>query len=279
MTWYYKDQDKAHGPFTQTELQALINKKTINAATLVRRESEDDWRPLAAFAKSKAQTQAQESAAASAGGMPPATEAAPAQKAAASETAGETCSQCGKPFPPDQLVFFDGKAICAGCKPAFVQRIKEGAGIDTAMRYAGFWIRFGAKIIDGIILLLVQWAILIPLNLLTLDPAMMKPGQMSPGDPSFFIYLGIQQLVGIAVPAIYTTFFLGRFAATPGKMVCGLQVVAPDGGRISYLRALGRNFAEILSAIILMVGYIMAGFDAQKRALHDRICSTRVVYK
>ena len=52
-----------------------------------------------------------------------------------------------------------------------------------------------------------------------------------------------------------------------------------DGGRVTYLRAFARSAAEILSVLILYVGYIMAGFDEEKRALHDRICSTRVVRK
>jgi uncharacterized RDD family membrane protein YckC len=33
----------------------------------------------------------------------------------------------------------------------------------------------------------------------------------------------------------------------------------------------------MLSAMILYIGYIMAGFDSQKRALHDMICDTRVI--
>jgi uncharacterized RDD family membrane protein YckC len=62
-------------------------------------------------------------------------------------------------------------------------------------------------------------------------------------------------------------------------MACKLKVVTSDGGRVSYLRALGRHFAELLSVLTLMVGYIMAAFDEQKRTLHDRICDTRVIKK
>jgi uncharacterized RDD family membrane protein YckC len=40
----------------------------------------------------------------------------------------------------------------------------------------------------------------------------------------------------------------------------------------------GRYFAQWISAIILAIGYIMAAFDDQKRALHDRICETRVIH-
>jgi uncharacterized RDD family membrane protein YckC len=87
------------------------------------------------------------------------------------------------------------------------------------------------------------------------------------------------QLMNIVVPAIYATFFLGRYGATLGKMACGLKVVRPDGDPIGYPRALGRYFAEILSGMILGIGYLMAAFDSEKRSLHDRICSTRVVRK
>ena len=40
-----------------------------------------------------------------------------------------------------------------------------------------------------------------------------------------------------------------------------------------------RSRAKILSGLICLAGYIMAGFDEEKRALHDRICNTRVVFK
>ena len=61
------------------------------------------------------------------------------------------------------------------------------------------------------------------------------------------------------------------------KMLMKVKVVMPDGGRVSYSRALGRHFAKILSGIILYIGYLMAFWDDEKRALHDRICSTRVI--
>jgi uncharacterized RDD family membrane protein YckC len=39
----------------------------------------------------------------------------------------------------------------------------------------------------------------------------------------------------------------------------------------------GRYFAQGLSAMLLYIGYIMAGFDSEKRALHDYLCDTRVI--
>jgi uncharacterized RDD family membrane protein YckC len=83
----------------------------------------------------------------------------------------------------------------------------------------------------------------------------------------------------LVLPVIYNTVMVGRFGATLGKMACGLQVVGPDGEPISYGRALGRTVAEWLSGIICWIGYIMVAFDEEKRSLHDRIASTRVIIK
>ena len=77
--------------------------------------------------------------------------------------------------------------------------------------------------------------------------------------------------------ATYEVCFLGRFGATPGKMVCRLRVVGPDHTRLTYTRALARHFAGMLSLLTLLIGYLIAAFDSEKRALHDHICNTRVV--
>jgi uncharacterized RDD family membrane protein YckC len=62
-------------------------------------------------------------------------------------------------------------------------------------------------------------------------------------------------------------------------MVAKLQVVTAEGGPLSYGRAMGRAFAEMLSGIICYIGFFMVLFDSQRRALHDRICNTRVIHK
>lgn len=103
---------------------------------------------------------------------------------------------------------------------------------------------------------------------------------LSSSDPSHsFVLAMILNVLQIAIAATYTTWFLGRYGATLGKMACKIKVVTADGERVSYARACGRHFAEFISSLILFIGYIMAAFDNQKRTLHDRICNTRVVRK
>ncbi len=167
--------------------------------------------------------------------------------------------------------------VCAGCKPLFLQKLSEGLQVQVkagAFHYAGFWIRFVAKFIDGLILGVV---FLVPFFIFVFQSARVGAA----GRPSLVseVVPLLLQLVLVLANMGYSIFFLGKYGATPGKMACKIHVVTAEGGKISYLRATGRFFAEMLSGMVCYIGYIIAGFDEEKRALHDHICNTRVVYK
>ena len=80
-----------------------------------------------------------------------------------------------------------------------------------------------------------------------------------------------------AIPATYEILMIGKYGATLGKMACKVRVVTAEGNKVGYGLATGRFFAKILSFLTCFVGYIMAFFDEERRALHDRICNTRVI--
>ena len=84
-------------------------------------------------------------------------------------------------------------------------------------------------------------------------------------------------LLRLVIAAAYEIFLTAQYGGTLGKLVLGLRVITAGGDRLSLGLSTGRYFAQILSAFTLTIGYIMAGIDDQKRALHDRICNTRVV--
>lgn len=180
-----------------------------------------------------------------------------------------TCTECRKEFPENDVVTIQNAAVCAECKPIALQRVKEGVGTNASeYEYGGFWLRFGAKIIDGIVTSFATYA----LNILT--------GLIlgSIGAQEAYIAI-INFIVSFVIGIGYYTWMTGKFSATLGKMACGLKVIMSDGTRINYTRSCGRYFAEILSSLILCIGYIMAASDAEKRTLHDRICNTRVIKK
>ena len=177
---------------------------------------------------------------------------------------------------PDTLVWHPGLPDWQPYR-AVAQAASEGGPV-TEMAYAGFWIRLVAKIVDRIILAAVNAFMMFFLGTLS---ALMTAAAPEGALPNAVALVGalLFQLVSIAIAAGYTTFFLGRFGATPGKMVFGLRVVDAGGQPIGYLRALARHFAEWLSMLTLFIGYIIAAFDAEKRTLHDHICSTRVIHR
>ena len=89
--------------------------------------------------------------------------------------------------------------------------------------------------------------------------------------------VGLVYLIGIAINLAYEVYFLVNRGATPGKMMLNLKVTRSDGGPITTGRAAGRFFGYLLSSMTMMIGFIIAAFDDQKRSLHDHLCDTRVI--
>jgi len=64
-----------------------------------------------------------------------------------------------------------------------------------------------------------------------------------------------------------------------GKLTLGIVVTDEDGNRINFGRATGRHFAKMISFLILLIGFMMAGWTKKKQALHDKIAGTLVLFK
>jgi uncharacterized RDD family membrane protein YckC len=251
MSWYYAENNERHGPIEDADFQSLVSAGTIRPETLVWREGLTEWVPY--------------SQASSAVSVPSATVlSSPAAGVSSTDVSAQACSQCARLFPADEMVSYEGRFICAECKPIFFQKIKEGALVVGQREYAGFWIRVGAKVVDGIILQVAA-------RILGLFVGLALKGTNA------VIYAAAA--LGLLLNAAYVIYFTGKYGATPGKMACKIEVIRPDGSRLTYGRATGRYFAEILSSLTLGVGYIMVAFDEEKRALHDRVADTRVVRK
>ncbi len=127
---------------------------------------------------------------------------------------------------------------------------------EEPLVYAGFWERFGAAFIDGLILLIPNF----------LFAYMAGPGL---GDI-------LSLLTGWLYCAIRESSPSG---ATLGKKAVGLKVVNRDGQTISFGQATGRHFGKIISALILLIGYLMMLWDKDKQTLHDKMANTYVVKK
>ncbi|MEK8127236.1 RDD family protein [Paenibacillus filicis] len=119
--------------------------------------------------------------------------------------------------------------------------------------YAGFWIRAVAFVIDLALLSLISY---------------------------LYGKLGLQPLPVIANLGLSLYFLLltGLFGQTLGKRIVGIRVVRADGTVPSWGAALIREtIGKWLSILLLGIGFLMAGMDANKRALHDQLSRTYVV--
>lgn len=186
------------------------------------------------------------------------------------------CSQCGRSFAHSDLVQIAGNWVCGDCKQAFLSRVMaSGASATTRWHYGGFWIRFVAVFLDGILMQFFRVAI----SLLILG-AVLNPFQNSRSSaPPFSGAVLSVAFISFLVAFLYEVIMIRYFGATLGKMAVGMKVIRTDGSEVSWGVSAGRYFMKIVSSIILLIGYIMAGFDSEKRALHDRVCDTRVIYK
>lgn len=278
-TWYYVENNQQTGPLGEAEFLQLVSQGRIQAATLVWNETMPSWQPYAQVRAASVQRQAE----ALATGATPATlqdAPTPLRAGPGTDAAGTPviyCAECRRSFAPAEVVPINGQWICATCKPIVLQKLREGVYALAAQHYAGFWIRVVAKFIDVAILFAVNLVVGILLDgiLAALGPALGWDAPLR----DIVVRFGVALLVQLAIGLVFTVFFLGRYAATPGKMACGLVVICPDGTVLTYARACGRYFANLLSVLTLCIGYVMAAFDPEKRALHDHLCDTRVVYR
>jgi len=88
-----------------------------------------------------------------------------------------------------------------------------------------------------------------------------------------------QFIAGKIVQAIFEVLFNGKLGATPGKLIIGARIVRLDGTPIGYQLALLRWLAARVSDMALCIGYLFIAFRPDKRALHDLMVGTKVVYK
>ena len=257
MNWYYVKEGQQAGPVSEAELDELIRSGALAADTLVWREGMAEWVPY---------TTAKPGAVGTAGKAPL------SMSAAAHSDGNANCAECGNSFAISDMVRHGRSYVCAACKPVFMQRLAEGAKINTGpMEYASFLTRFAAVFLDGLILGVLNVGLNVAVGL-GVSGAGQTPGQISPLQGLMFL---VQMVIGLT----YEGVMIGKYGATLGKMACKIRVVRSDGSPLSYGRSFGRYFMKLVSYMTCLIGLIIAAFDDQRRSLHDRICDTRVVLK
>lgn len=132
--------------------------------------------------------------------------------------------------------------------------------------YAGFWVRFGATMIDTILMLMIT----VPLTMMIYGNAMWESESIILGPADF--------LINYTMPFIVVVLFWLYKSATPGKMVLKIKIVdAQSGGKLSVGQSIGRYLAYIPAMIPLFLGLLWVGWDSKKQGWHDKMAKTVVI--
>jgi len=132
--------------------------------------------------------------------------------------------------------------------------------------YAGFWIRFGALLIDLVVIAVVLY---VPLSFI-------YGAEYWVGDK--FIQGFWDLMLGYVVPFVATIWFWLRFLGTPGKMATKLAIVdAETGKKMTPRQAIIRYFAYLVSTLPLCLGFLWIAVDKRKQGWHDKLAGTVVI--
>ena len=244
--WYYTSGGAQQGPVSTEELQAWIAAGQLAVTELVWREGMGDWQPVSL--------------------IPELASSAPAADRGY-DVAWQAPTQGGGYAGGGQYQQGYGTQAYGG-QPGYAAPLQyHNPNFGQRIGYAGFWWRFLAAIIDGAIL---NVAGLIVGFIFGFAAA-------SAGTNTHSIELG-GNVIGILIGWLYSAFLeSSTWQGTIGKKACGIVVTDMNGQRIGFGKATGRHFAKILSALILLIGYIMQAFTEKRQALHDMMAGCLVL--
>ena len=144
----------------------------------------------------------------------------------------------------------------SGLRPGYLPS-NVGLLEDASLRpvvYAGFWRRFVAALLDGLILLVIETIVFMVIAVLASGASRSAAATIG------LVAFVLDFLIGILYYALQES---SAKQATLGKRALGIMVTDAHGRRVSFGRALGRTLGKFISGFILLIGYLMAAFTAQ----------------
>ncbi|MCK4734338.1 MAG: RDD family protein [Methanophagales archaeon] len=175
------------------------------------------------------------------------------------------CNSCGSPIEhiKETEVTEVGKRFCPKCGAELVGGMKFcsscGARIsELGMEKADAGARFGSYIIDGVIVTVISYALIIPLCMSGVEYAAVS-------------------WIGLPISIGYFTYFFGN-GQTLGMKAVKIKLCGTDGTYpIGYGRGFLRWIGMIISGLVIGLGYLWILIDKNKQGWHDKIADTYVV--
>ncbi len=145
---------------------------------------------------------------------------------------------------------------------------------NTELTYAGFWVRLAAYCIDSAVVFLALLAVRLFLSgIMTLLEGTVLGGNI-------LFHYTLKDILLYIFQVLYFILCTWLTGTTLGKKAMNLRVVsAQEGGSLRLLDIVYREtVGRFLCGLSVGIGYMVAGWDGQKRGFHDMLCDTRVIY-
>lgn len=148
------------------------------------------------------------------------------------------------------------------------------AEINAKVKYAGFFTRLAAYLIDRIIIGIISFFVVsLPNFIVTFG------NEKAFTAKKILFCFTVLDIVLYVLKAAYFVILTYFFEATPGKKLLKIKVQKTDETKLSFTDVLYREtVGRYISAILLYTGYIAVFLNRKHQGFHDMLCDTVVVY-
>ena len=147
--------------------------------------------------------------------------------------------------------------------------------------YAGFWIRLGAYLIDGIALWIASLVLSSIFGLFALPFVFWAWAPMADHmmayEPLWFFPRAVWSLIWMVIPAAYFICFWALRGQTPGMMALRIRVIRTDGSPADWGAGVVRFLGYIICWITAGLLFLWVAFDGRKQGIHDKMADTYVI--
>lgn len=187
-------------------------------------------------------------------------------------------------FPDERRADLPGNDNVAGAPPPVAAPLPRGSAA-TLEDHAGFWRRFGAWVIDYLILLVPTTIIASSMGASAAFEHLLAQihGGTEPAAAALAYSRAVRPATMIALVVgfiYYAVCESSAWQATPGKLAVGMRVTDLDGRRISFARSIGRNavrLVNIVTFLLPLICYLTVAWSSRKQGLHDMMARTLVL--
>ena len=183
------------------------------------------------------------------------------------------CPACGEARPVLAEVAATSSLVEPVLAPAAQSSPASVVPADTP-RYAGFWFRVLAALIDGILCQIASFLVALPMGFI------LGVSMAAVADSETIEAMGglLGAVLGMLVQWLWFTLAeSSAWQGSLGKKLLGIKVTDEQGQRIGFGRANARYWGKLVSTITLGIGFLMVAFTQRKQGLHDIIAGTLLV--